>query len=118
MNWTGLLTLKIAQVPGRGEPDSAGEVNFKHVLDTLKSLKYQVMKFLHGLVNIASVKGAPTKFLKSGLGLEICIFSMTLIKKDIDDVPHIWIMDIYENWWKRVNVNVFMLNQNEGDIMG
>ena len=121
--WTELdigdmFSFKIAQVPGRGEPDSAGEVNFKHVLDTLESLSYQVMKFLHGLVNIASVKGAPTKFLKSGLDLEICIFSMTLIKKDIDDVPHIWIMDIYENWWKRVNVNVFMLNQNEGDIMG
>ena len=38
------LILKIAQVPGRGEPDSDGEVNFKHVLATLESLNYQVAK--------------------------------------------------------------------------
>ena len=80
-----LLTLKIAQVPGRGEPDSAGEVNFKHVLDTLESLNYQVtkcIKFLIGFVKIASVKGATTKLLKSGLDLETDIFSMTMIKRD------------------------------------
>jgi len=33
--------VQIAQVPGRGEPDSDGEVNFKHVLATLESLNYQ-----------------------------------------------------------------------------
>ena len=39
-----LKMLKIAQVPGRGEPDSDGEINFKHVLATLESLNYQVTK--------------------------------------------------------------------------
>jgi len=33
--------VQIAQVPGRGEPDSDGEVNFKHVLATLESLNYK-----------------------------------------------------------------------------
>jgi len=33
--------VQIAQVPGRGEPDSDGEINFKHVLATLESLNYQ-----------------------------------------------------------------------------
>ena len=42
MNILRHVILKIAQVPGRGEPDSDGEINFKHVLATLDSLNYQV----------------------------------------------------------------------------
>ena len=42
--------LKIAQVPGRGEPDSDGEINFKHVLATLESLNYQVAKHPEALI--------------------------------------------------------------------
>ena len=44
MKTTHNVMLKIAQVPGRGEPDSDGEINFKHVLATLESLNYQVAK--------------------------------------------------------------------------
>ena len=37
------IVQKIAQVPGRGEPDSDGEINFKHVLATLDGHGYQVI---------------------------------------------------------------------------
>ncbi|XP_070546990.1 putative hydroxypyruvate isomerase [Ptychodera flava] len=47
-NLTGLIReylpiighIQIAQVPDRGEPDSAGEINFKYILDLLESLGY------------------------------------------------------------------------------
>lgn len=33
--------IQIAQVPGRNEPDSAGELNYVYLLNLLKNLKYQ-----------------------------------------------------------------------------
>lgn len=33
--------VQIAQVPGRNEPDSAGELNYRYLLDTLESCGYQ-----------------------------------------------------------------------------
>lgn len=33
--------VQIAQVPGRNEPDSAGELNYNYLFKTLESLGYQ-----------------------------------------------------------------------------
>ena len=64
--------LKIAQVPGRGEPDSDGEINFKHVLATLESLNYQVTEHPEALIQRSALMNpfvCSVLFFRAGLGL-------------------------------------------------